>query len=74
MTIEASLREQVDLENPLVEMPRFDGKGQSHVKDQTAIVVPDLDCNPAVRKAIPGHLGQCAKAFLTSGKSSYNVP
>ncbi|MER8471303.1 hypothetical protein NKH70_16940 [Mesorhizobium sp. M0991] len=64
MTIEASVRAQVDLENPLVEVPRFDGKGQSHFKDQTATVVPDFDCNSAVRKAIPGHLGQCAKSFF----------
>ncbi|MER9792909.1 MULTISPECIES: hypothetical protein [unclassified Mesorhizobium] len=64
MTIEASVRAQVDLENTLVEMLRFDGKGQSHFEDHTATVVPDLDCNPAVRKAIPGHLGQCAKGFF----------
>lgn len=64
MMIEPSVRAQVDPENPLVEVPRFNGKGQSHFKDQIATVVPDLDCNPAMRKAIPGHLGQCAKGFF----------
>ncbi|MER8425554.1 hypothetical protein NKI01_07685 [Mesorhizobium sp. M0815] len=63
-TIGPSTHAHVDLENPFVEMPRFDGKGQSHFKHQTVMVVPDLDCDPTVRKAIPGHLAQCAKGFF----------
>ncbi|MER9236480.1 hypothetical protein NKI56_31425 [Mesorhizobium sp. M0622] len=64
MTIEPSARAQVDSENLLAETPRFDGKGQGHFKDQTVMAVPDFDCDPTVRKAIPGHLGQCAKGFF----------